>query len=124
MPHSIVRLLADNEALRKLRENVMTVVREYNNIQDQIAADERDLFMEHLQKLDHVIQPGIQRYDWKYNVDHFVSYCNKECQSVFNKIKTFQQRKGEMHAEIDKINDTVLTNISKKLYDLNYFVNF
>jgi len=34
MPHSIVRLLAENEQLRKLRENVMTVVREYNNIQD------------------------------------------------------------------------------------------
>ena len=28
-----------------------------------------------------------------------------------------------MNAEIDKINDTVLTNITKKLYDLNLFVN-
>ena len=32
MPHSIVRLLTENEVLRKSRENVMTVVRLYNNI--------------------------------------------------------------------------------------------
>jgi dynein heavy chain len=32
MPHAIVRLLTENEQLRKLRENVMTVVRLYNNI--------------------------------------------------------------------------------------------
>jgi hypothetical protein len=32
LPHAIVRLLTENESLRKLRENVMTVVRLYNNI--------------------------------------------------------------------------------------------
>ena len=32
MPHSIVTLIQKSEHLRKLRENVMTVVREFNNI--------------------------------------------------------------------------------------------
>jgi len=44
MPHAIVRLLTENEQLRKLREQVMTVVRLYNNIQDLINDNERDLF--------------------------------------------------------------------------------
>jgi dynein heavy chain len=123
MPHSIVRLLQDNETLRKLRENVMTVVREYNNIQDLIADNERDLFQEHLAKLDNAIQPGILRYDWKSNVDLFVEFCRKECFNVFNKIKVFQQRKGEINEVIEGISNTYLTSISKKLYDLNTFIN-
>jgi hypothetical protein len=91
MPHSIVRLLTENEMLRKLRENVMTVVRLYNNIQDLINDNERDLFLEHLEKLDNHIRPGIDKYDWKSGgCDPFVEFVVKECNSVYAKIKIFQ----------------------------------
>jgi dynein heavy chain len=63
---SIVRLLTESETLRKLRENVMMIVRDYNSIQDLIQEDERDLFAEHLQKLDGNggILPGFGRFTW------------------------------------------------------------
>jgi hypothetical protein len=80
--------------------------------------------MEHLEKLDGHIQPGIVKYDWKSGgCDPFVEFCCKECNSVYAKIKIFQQRKGEIDAEIDKISNNQLTEIFKKLYDLNTFIN-
>jgi hypothetical protein len=80
--------------------------------------------MEHLEKLDGHIQPGIVKYDWKSGgCDPFVEFCCKECNSVYAKIKIFQQRKGEIDAEIDKISNNNLTEIFKKLYDINTFIN-
>ena len=52
-----------------------------------------------------------------------MEFCRKECFNVFNKIKVFQQRKGEINEVIEGISNTYLTSISKKLYDLNTFIN-
>jgi dynein heavy chain len=42
----------------------MVVVREYNQIIDFMDENERNLFAEHLQATDKVIQPGISRFKW------------------------------------------------------------
>lgn len=77
-----------------------------------------------MEKLDAHIAPGIIKYDWKSGgLDPFVDFCCKECNSVYGKIKIFQQRKGEIDARIDKISNNQLTEITKKLYELNAFVN-
>jgi hypothetical protein len=77
-----------------------------------------------LEKLDAHIAPGIIKYDWKSGgLDPFVDFCCKECNSVYGKIKIFQQRKGEIDARIDKISNNQLTEISKKLYEIAPFIN-
>ena len=54
----------------------MTVVREFNNIQDLIQDDERDLFAEHLATLDRHIGPGILKHDWRSSsIEFFVMGC-------------------------------------------------
>jgi len=64
IPHSVSKLLLRKEHLRILRENVMLIVRDYNNIIATINDKERSLFKEHLDILDRTIEPGIRRHNW------------------------------------------------------------
>jgi dynein heavy chain len=91
IPHSVSRLLGRKEQLRVLRENVMIIVREYNNIIHKINDKEKNLFKEHLDMLDRIIEPGIKRHNWSSNADNFVYTCRKECQEVFKKVQKFQK---------------------------------
>jgi dynein heavy chain len=52
VPPQVSKLLARKEQLRLLRENVMLVVRDYNNIKHTIEDKEVPLFQEHLGRLD------------------------------------------------------------------------
>jgi dynein heavy chain len=89
LPHHMVRLLAMSEGLRKVREFIMTVVREYNNIQDVIHESERDLFSEHLFTLDKYMAKGLFNYNWEMNVDGFVGTSIMECRTRFKLISQF-----------------------------------
>jgi len=90
IPHNVSRLLQRKEQLRILRENVMLIVRDYNNIIHTIDDSEKSLFMEHLDILDRTIAPGIGKYNWGSQADTFVYACRKECQEVFSNVKKFQ----------------------------------
>jgi|LauGreDrversion4_2_1035121.scaffolds.fasta_scaffold2088551_1 hypothetical protein len=50
----------------------MLIVRDYNNIQHTIQANERELFKEHLRGLEMTIKPGLSRLNWNSNADSFV----------------------------------------------------
>lgn len=83
----------NKENLRVLREYAMVVVREYNQIIDFMDENERNLFAEHLQATDKIIQPGITRFKWssKSNVDSFLNRsCRTSCQDLYNKLKAFK----------------------------------
>lgn len=85
--------MTNRESLRVLREYAMVVVRDYNQIIDYMDKTERNLFAEHLQATDKVIQPGISRFKWssKANVDSFLGRsCRASCHDLFNKLKGFK----------------------------------
>jgi dynein heavy chain len=48
LSYNVNKLLQKKEALRILRENVMLIVRDYNNIKMTISDDQTKLFAEHL----------------------------------------------------------------------------
>ena len=55
--------------------------------------NERNLFAEHLQATDKVIQPGITRFKWssKSNVDSFLGRtCRGVCNDLYHKLKEFK----------------------------------
>jgi dynein heavy chain len=52
LPNNVNKLLQRKETLRVLRENVMLIVRDYNNIKHTISDSETLLFAEHLGALD------------------------------------------------------------------------
>ena len=120
--HKVMRLLARKEHLRILRENVMLIVRDYNNIILTINDKEKSLFKEHLDILDRTIEPGIRRHHWGAPADNFVYACRKECQDVFLNVKKFQNNVMKINMEFEKISQTTLTNTQKKLYILTEFI--
>jgi len=89
LPHHLVALLQKKEQLRVLRENVMLIVRDYNNIKLTINDQEQLLFADHLHQLERQIEPGMRRYNWSNPADTFVFACRKECLEVFINVKQF-----------------------------------
>ncbi len=122
IPHSVSKLLGKKEQLRILRENVMLIVRDYNNIVHTISEKEKLLFKEHLDILDKTIEPGIKRFNWGAAADAFVYTCRRECLEVFKKVKKFQKNAQRINDEFDKIYTSTLTQIQKKLYLLKEFI--
>lgn len=62
IPHTLGKLGGDSERLRVLRENVMLIVRDYNNIIVLIDERERKLFDEHITQLNKMYDPGFRKH--------------------------------------------------------------
>lgn len=122
VPPQVSKLLTRKEQLRILRENVMLIVRDYNNIKHTIEDKEVPLFQEHLGRLDAQILPGIRKYTWVSSADAFVNHCRAECKKVFEEVKSFQGNVQKIYTEFDKITRTILTNVEKTLYLLPNFI--
>ncbi len=53
------------ERVRILREYVMLVVRDYNQILTELSSEEKRLFEDIIRRLDRRIQPGLQKLTWQ-----------------------------------------------------------
>ena len=58
IPNHVLKLLQRKDQLRILRENIMLIVRDYNNIIHTIDDKEKSLFKEHLDMLVRTIETG------------------------------------------------------------------
>ena len=78
IPHGVSEVYHAREELRTLREHVMLVVRDYNQIIEMLSPDERSLFKERIRFLDKKVQPGMTKLTWNAknnNSDYFVADC-------------------------------------------------
>ena len=89
MPIQFARLSTRQDTLRIFRENVMLIVRDYNNIMNLISDKEKSLFKEHMIELDKIINRGINQYTWSMNAESFSLQCRGNCELTLNKIKIF-----------------------------------
>ncbi len=112
-PLPLTRLLVKREQLRVLRENVMLVVRDYNNIIQLVSPREKQLFNDHLSSLDKFIEPGIRRFNWLTQADAFVNQCRNNCLENYKKINDFQIRSTRVTDQFQIISSTILTKIKK-----------
>ena len=76
-PHGAAEIYHSKDDLRTLREHVMLVVRDYNQIIDMLSPDERSLFRERIRFLDKKVQPGLSKLTWgsKGISDYYVADC-------------------------------------------------
>lgn len=119
---TITKLLAQKEALRTMRENVMIIVREYNKIIDSVNPEQRKLFREHLRDLDGVIESGMTRFKWNSQANSFLMNSRMKCLEIFNKVKKFQKNEKIIKKEYELMGRTTLTEIGKELYGLHKFL--
>lgn len=63
-PFHIQDIYNKKEELRVLRENVLLVIRDYNNIVETLSSQEALLFKERIKFLDRKINPGLTNLTW------------------------------------------------------------
>ncbi|KAJ3403337.1 hypothetical protein HDV05_007876, partial [Chytridiales sp. JEL 0842] len=64
IPFYVQEIYGKKEELRVLRENVLLVVRDYNNILETLSPEEHALFRERIKFLDRKINPGLTNLTW------------------------------------------------------------
>ncbi len=77
IPRAALDVYHTREELRTLREHVMLVVRDYNQIIDMLSTEERMLFKERIRFLDNKVQPGLSKLTWssKGIAEFYVADC-------------------------------------------------
>jgi dynein heavy chain len=103
------------EPLRVLRENVMLVVRDYNQILDALSPEERRLFAEHLRRVDRKVAPGLNKLTWvsKSIKEGFVKTCRDQCRDTYDLVLKFHENHRRILALCRKIAFTPLVEIPK-----------
>lgn len=81
------------EKLRIYRENVMLVVRDYNNIIKELNVFEEELFREHIDNINSSIFRGLKILRWSSQgtLDNFVKECRSKCEQVDSRIAQFKR---------------------------------
>lgn len=64
IPHCVLGIYQQVEGLRILQERVMTVVRAYNELLDDLSEAEFRLFFDHLRRLEKKVYPGLSKLMW------------------------------------------------------------
>jgi dynein heavy chain, axonemal len=112
------------ENLRIMRENVMLLVRAYNDIVHDISADERRLFIDHIRRLDRKITPGLNKITWQSRnlIDIYVRECCSSCHELANVIAEFKDTKQIIHRVCKQISSTMLVRVDKnQVYEGDIF---
>lgn len=92
IPHYCADVYTKKEEIIGMRENVLTIVLDYNRIIGSLSVEERGLFKERIKTLDKRIQPGFSKLTWTKieAAEEFTHTCRRhasELQAVVDKYK-------------------------------------
>lgn len=124
IPFNVQELYSKREELRVLRENVLLVVRDYNNIVATLSREEQNLFRERIRFLDRKMNPGLSILTWgsKGITEYFVKECRRHCNDVQQTVQSFIESNQLILKNFQVMADTSLWRIeNKKVYDLEEF---
>lgn len=73
----------------------MLVVRDYNMIIDSMDDTEKKLFKKHLEEINMVINPGLQKFKWssKNILEGFVRDCRRNCKELQDILKMYKNNR-------------------------------
>mmetsp|Transcript_14483 Transcript_14483/g.50911 ORF Transcript_14483/g.50911 Transcript_14483/m.50911 type:complete len:4419 (-) Transcript_14483:356-13612(-) len=116
VPYAAHDLASQRDQLRVLREHVLRVVREYNQIVTALLPEERKLFNHHLKNLDKKIGPGVSRYNWTAPgiKEFFVRDSCRECAKVYDWVKQFKKNNTDIVQVCRQVSDMHLIKIERK----------
>eukprot|EP01135_Chromosphaera_perkinsii_P005558 Nk52_evm107s352 gene=Nk52_evmTU107s352 len=116
IPYSATEIYSKREELRILREHVLLVVRDYNNIVTTLSTEERYLFRERIRFLDRKVSPGLTKLNWasKGISEYFVKECRNHSKNVQQLVTDFKGANHNLSKICRKINNSMLVSISPK----------
>ncbi|KAI8894261.1 dynein heavy chain and region D6 of dynein motor-domain-containing protein [Globomyces pollinis-pini] len=124
IPFHVQEVYGKKEELRILRENVLLVVRDYNNICETLSRLEHNLFKERIRFLDRKINPGLTSLTWdsKGITDFYIKECRRHITDVQKIVNEFLQCDTSIQNTCVTISQSLLWQIeNKKIYDLETF---
>ena len=120
-------VMNQKDKLRVHKENVMLVVRDYNEILGCIDYFERELFNDHLESINSSIARGLKILRWSSQgtLDNFVKECRAKCAKVRKTILDFKQTKTAIEEKVRELGDKVklIQFDARKMHDLAAFVS-
>ncbi len=124
IPYVAHDLCNKKEQLRIMRENVMLVVRAYNDIIRDVNAEEKRLFLDHIRKLDRRIGQGMTKLTWQNRgmIEMYVRDCCGHCAEVHSVVKEFKDCKHMINKLTKQISTALLLRVDKnQMYEGDIF---
>jgi dynein heavy chain len=124
IPYVAHDLCNKKEQLRIMRENVMLVVRAYNDIIRDANAEERRLFIDHIRKLDRRISQGMTKLTWQNRgmIEIYVKDCCHHCHEVHSVVRDFKECKATINRIHRQITSAMLLRVDKnQIYEGGVF---
>ena len=125
IPYVALDIAHQKDALRLLRENVMLVVTDYNQILDHLNGEEQLLFREQLRRLDRRVNAGLNRFTWasKGVIEWYVKDCRKHCSASYQLALQFKNLKLDIGKACRSMARLKLISIKRNyVYDDGVFV--
>ena len=126
IPYMAHDICTKREQLRIMREQVMFIVRAYNDIIKDMNSEEKRLFLDHMRKLDRRIGQGLTKLTWqsKNLIEMYVKDCCTNCSEVYNILKEFKECKAIVTKSCKIISNALMIKIDKNaIYEENVFEN-
>ncbi|KAI9356982.1 dynein heavy chain and region D6 of dynein motor-domain-containing protein [Zopfochytrium polystomum] len=124
IPFHIQEIYSKREELRILRENVLLVTRDYNEILETLTPEEHMLFKERIRFLDRKINPGLTSLNWasKGVTEYFIKECRRHSHDIQTVVTSFLESVRRLRSACTSIAELPLLQIeAKKIYDLEEF---
>lgn len=120
-----MELQAAREKLRVCRENMLTVVSEYNSIIEALAPHERALFADRIRVIDKKLAAGLSTLTWtadKAAGEFFYREVRKQCREGQANVTVFKGVCGRMEVIWKKVGELLLLSLERKrVYDQRDF---
>ena len=116
IPQSANEVYMKREDMRLLREHVLLVLRDYNQIIKLLSPEERDLFRERIRFLDKKIQPGMTKLNWGSPgiKDLYVAESRKHSFSLRETVDSYLTVNQQIARGCHRISNTQLLNIDSR----------
>ncbi|KAI9141400.1 dynein heavy chain and region D6 of dynein motor-domain-containing protein [Paraphysoderma sedebokerense] len=124
IPYQVHEMFSKREELRVLRDSVLLLIRDYNNILEMLTPEQLLLFKERIRSLDRKINPGLTTLTWasKGIADYYVRECRKHAQELHQTIIGFLESNADIQKLCVLISETLLWLLEpKKIYTLEEF---
>ncbi|XP_022235820.1 dynein heavy chain 2, axonemal-like [Limulus polyphemus] len=124
IPQYVQELYFRKDELQTLLQNVLVVVREYNQIMSVLSPEEKGLFRQKIRFLDKRIQPGLTTLTWvSSNVVHYyIADCRHHCQKVQKLVSRYKKTNSTITQLCDKLSGFLLVSTNnKRIYENEEF---
>ena len=116
IPFAAMELTKNRDVIRVLRQSVLDVVREYNDILNSMDDVEMKIFAEKVRTVDRKILNGVNKLAWihKGQVESFCKDGGKLCKNLLELVRDFKKKRAVVQACLSQIADLQLVYIERK----------